>query len=117
MINLKKIDYFKYRSQLIINCEKIERIDKLDIKDRERFLLIEESNLKSKNQFSLKSLEYIYNYYLTLKKGSEEEKRKRRKKKKKKMKKRMMKKKMKKKVKKMMKKKKKKKEIIQIKKN
>ena len=72
----EKIDYFKYRSQLIINCEKIERIDKLDIKDRERFLLIEESNLKSKNQFSLKSLEYIYNYYLSLKKVSEEEKKK-----------------------------------------
>ena len=72
----EKIDYFKYRSQLIINCEKIERIDKLDIKDRERFLLIEESNLKSKNQFSLKSLEYIYNYYLSLKKASEEEKKK-----------------------------------------
>ena len=90
----EKIDYFKYRSQLIINCEKIERIDKLDIKDRERFLLIEESNLKSKNQFSLKSL---------------------------KKKKKMKKKKMKKMMKKMKKKKKmiikKKKEIIQIKKN
>ena len=72
----EKNDYFKYRSQLIINCEKIERIDKLDIKDRERFLLIEEGNLKSKNQFSLKSLEYIYNYYLKLKKGPEEEKKK-----------------------------------------
>ena len=68
----EKLDYFKYRSQLIINCEKIERIDKLDIKDRERLLLIEESNVKSKNQFSLKSLEYIYNHYLSFKKVSEE---------------------------------------------
>ena len=68
----EKLDYFKYRSQLIINCEKIERIDKLDIKDRERLLLIEESNVKSKNQFSLKSLEYIYNHYLSFKKASEE---------------------------------------------
>ena len=68
----EKLDYFKYRSQLIVNCEKIERIDKLDIKDRERLLLIEESNVKSKNQFSLKSLEYIYNHYLSFKKVSEE---------------------------------------------
>ena len=68
----EKLDYFKYRSQLIINCERIERIDKLDIKDRERLLLIEESNVKSKNQFSLKSLEYIYNHYLSFKKASEE---------------------------------------------
>ena len=36
----KKINIFEYRSNIIINFLKIERIDKLQISDRERLLLI-----------------------------------------------------------------------------
>ena len=50
-----------YRSKIIINFEKIERIDKLDISDRERLLLIDSSNLKYNNR--LKSLDYIQKHY------------------------------------------------------
>jgi hypothetical protein len=56
--NKKILDY---RSDVIINFEKIERIDKLDITDRERLLLIDKSNLKYNNR--LKSLDYIQNHY------------------------------------------------------
>ena len=39
---------FIYRSQIIQKCIKIERIDKLDIKDREKLLLFDEKKLKIK---------------------------------------------------------------------
>ena len=58
-INL--IPKYDYRSLIIINFNKIERIDKLQITDRERLLLIDETNLKYENR--LKSLEYIIIHY------------------------------------------------------
>ena len=39
---------FIYHSQIIQKCIKIERIDKLDIKDREKLLLFDEKKLKIK---------------------------------------------------------------------
>ena len=57
----KNMKLLEYRSDVIINFEKIERIDKLDITDRERLLLIDKSNLKYNNR--LKSLDYIQNHY------------------------------------------------------
>ena len=50
-----------YRSKLIQKCPLIIRIDKLDISDREKLILIDESNLKSK--FSLKCLNFITEHY------------------------------------------------------
>ena len=64
----KKI--LEYRSDIIINFEKIERIDKLDINDRERLLLIDKSNLKFNNR--LKSLDYIQNHYDNYNKKSQD---------------------------------------------
>ena len=64
----KKI--LEYRSDIIINFEKIERIDKLDINDRERLLLIDKSNLKYNNR--LKSLDYIQNHYDNYNKKSQD---------------------------------------------
>ena len=57
----KKMKFYDYRSLIIINFNKIERIDKLQITDRERLLLIDETNLKYENR--LKSLEYIIKHY------------------------------------------------------
>ena len=57
----KEVKILEYRSKIIINFEKIERIDKLDISDRERLLLIDSSNLKYNNR--LKSLDYIQKHY------------------------------------------------------
>ena len=57
----KNMKILEYRSDIIINFEKIERIDKLDITDRERLLLIDKSNLKYPNR--LKSLDYIQKHY------------------------------------------------------
>lgn len=51
----------EYRSEVITNFEKIERIDRLDINDRERLILIDKSNLKYPNR--LKSLDYIQKHY------------------------------------------------------
>jgi hypothetical protein len=56
-----KIDFLTYRSIVIRNCKNIERIDKLDVKDREKLILFDESNLKFKNR--LKSLNYILKHY------------------------------------------------------
>ena len=66
----KKINIFEYRANIIINFIKIERIDKLQISDRERLLLIEKSNLKYENR--LKSLEYIKKHYNEYNKNSQE---------------------------------------------
>ena len=66
----KKINFFEYRSIIIINFEKIERIDKLQINDRERLLLIDKSNLKYENR--LKSLEYIKKHYENYNKNSQD---------------------------------------------
>ena len=60
-----KISFLEYRSKIIQKCEKIERIDKLDVKDREKLILIDEGNLKLK--FSLKCLNYINTHYESLK--------------------------------------------------
>ena len=57
----KNMNVLDYRSQIIRHIEKIERIDKLDISDRERLLLIDSDNLKYKNR--LKSLIHIKNHY------------------------------------------------------
>ena len=57
----KNMKILEYRSDIIINFEKVERIDKLDITDRERLLLIDKSNLKYSNR--LKSLDYIQKHY------------------------------------------------------
>ena len=54
---------FIYRSQIIQQCIKIERIDKLDVKDRERLLLFDEKKIKNKKKFSLNSLSYIFQHY------------------------------------------------------
>ena len=54
-----------YRSKLIQKCPLIIRIDKLDISDREKLILIDESNLKSK--FSLKCLNFITEHYDNMK--------------------------------------------------
>lgn len=64
--NYNKDKIFTYRSQIIQKCLKIERIDKLNVKDRERLLLFEEEKLKNKKKYSLKSLDYIYQYYKQL---------------------------------------------------
>ena len=56
-----KMDFFTYRSIVIRNCKNIERIDKLDVKDREKLILFDESNLKFKNR--LNSLNYILKHY------------------------------------------------------
>ena len=66
----KKINIFEYRSNIIINFLKIERIDKLQINDRERLLLIEKSNIKYENR--LKSLEYIKKHYENYNKNSQD---------------------------------------------
>ena len=66
----KKIKLLEYRSIIIINFEKIERIDKLQINDRERLLLIDKSNLKYEKR--LKSLEYIKNHYENYNKNSQD---------------------------------------------
>lgn len=55
------IKLLEYRSEIITNFEKIERIDRLDIKDRERLILIDKSNLKYPNR--LKSLDFIQKHY------------------------------------------------------
>jgi hypothetical protein len=60
----------EYRSNIIIYFEKIERIDKLEIKDRERLLLIDKSNLKYENR--LKSLDYIKTHYENYNKNNQE---------------------------------------------
>ena len=66
----KKINILEYRSNIISNFEKIERIDKLQIKDRERLLLIDKSNLKYENR--LKSLDYIKIHYENYNKNNQE---------------------------------------------
>ena len=66
----KNINIFEYRANIIINFIKIERIDKLQISDRERLLLIEKSNLKYENR--LKSLEYIKKHYNEYNKNSQD---------------------------------------------
>ena len=66
----KKMNFFEYRSNIIIYFEKIERIDKLEIKDRERLLLIDKSNLKYENR--LKSLDYIKTHYENYNKNNQE---------------------------------------------
>ena len=66
----KKMNFFEYRSNIIIYFEKIERIDKLEIKDRERLLLIDKSNLKYENR--LKSLDYIKKHYENYNKSNQE---------------------------------------------
>ena len=66
----KKLNIFEYRANIIINFIKIERIDKLQISDRERLLLIEKSNLKYENR--LKSLEYIKKHYNEYNKNSQD---------------------------------------------
>lgn len=65
-----KIKILEYRSNIIINFAKIERIDKLNITDRERLLLIDETNLKYNNR--LKSLNYIQEHYNNYNKRNEE---------------------------------------------
>ena len=55
------IKLLEYRSEIINNFEKIERIDRLDISDRERLILIDKSNLKYPNR--LKSLDFIQKHY------------------------------------------------------
>jgi hypothetical protein len=55
------IKLLEYRSEIITNFEKIERIDRLDINDRERLILIDKSNLKYANR--LKSLDFIQKHY------------------------------------------------------
>ena len=64
----KEIKILEYRSEIIINFAKIERIDKLDISDRERLLLIDKSNLKYNNR--LKSLDFIQKHYDNYNKNS-----------------------------------------------
>ena len=54
---------FIYRSQIIQKCIKIERIDKLDVRDRERLLLFDEKKIKNKKKFSLNSLSYVFQHY------------------------------------------------------
>ena len=66
----KKMNFFEYRSNIIIYFEKKEKIDKLEIKDRERLLLIDKSNLKYENR--LKSLEYIKKHYENYNKSNQE---------------------------------------------
>ena len=66
----KNIKILEYRSDVINNSEKIERIDKLDISDRERLILIDKSNLKYNNR--LKSLDYIQKHYDEYNKKSQE---------------------------------------------
>ena len=66
----KNIKILEYRSDVINNLEKIERIDKLDISDRERLILIDKSNLKYNNR--LKSLDYIQKHYDEYNKKSQE---------------------------------------------
>ena len=66
----KNIKILEYRSDVINNLEKIERIDKLDISDRERLILIDKSNLKYSNR--LKSLDYIQKHYDEYNKKSQE---------------------------------------------
>ena len=66
----KKLNLFEYRSNIIINFEKIERIDKLQISDRERLLLIDKLNIKYENR--LKSLEYIKKHYENYNKNNQE---------------------------------------------
>ena len=66
----KKTNFFEYRSNIIIYFENIERIDKLEIKDRERLLLIDKSNLKYENR--LKSLDYIKTHYENYNKNNQE---------------------------------------------
>ena len=66
----KNMKILEYRSDVIINLEKIERIDKLDISDRERLILIDKSNLKYSNR--LKSLDYIQKHYDEYNKKSQE---------------------------------------------
>ena len=66
----KNTNIFEYRANIIINFIKIERIDKLQISDRERLLLIEKSNLKYENR--LKSLEYIKKHYNEYNKNSQD---------------------------------------------
>ena len=66
----KDLKILEYRSKIIINFGKIERIDKLDISDRERLLLIDSSNLKYSNR--LKSLDYIQKHYEEYNKKSQD---------------------------------------------
>ena len=66
----KNMKILEYRSDVINNLEKIERIDKLDISDRERLILIDKSNLKYSNR--LKSLDYIQKHYDEYNKKSQE---------------------------------------------
>ncbi len=66
----KKMKILEYRSDIINGFEKIERIDKLDISDRERLILIDKSNLKFNNR--LKSLDYIQKHYNEYNKKSQE---------------------------------------------
>ena len=47
----KRLNLFEYRSNIIINFQNIERIDKLQISDRERLLLIDKLNIKHENRF------------------------------------------------------------------
>ena len=66
----KNMKILEYRSDIIINFDKMERIDKLDITDRERLLLIDKSNLKYQNR--LKSLDYIQKHYDEYNKNSQD---------------------------------------------
>ena len=66
----KNIKILEYRSDIIINFNKIERIDKLDINDRERLILIDKSNLKFPNR--LKSLDFIQKHYDNYNKRSQD---------------------------------------------
>ena len=66
----KKMKLLEYRSNVIINFDKIERIDKLQISDRERLLLIDKSNLKFENR--LKSLDYIKSHYVNYNKNNQD---------------------------------------------
>ena len=56
----KKLNIFEYRANIIINFIKIERIDKLQISDRERLLLIEKSNFY--NEYN-KNSQDIFNIF------------------------------------------------------
>jgi hypothetical protein len=64
----ENLTVFDLRSRCIKKCFKLERIDKLDISDRERLILFDELNLKGKKFNAIKkSLRHIQIHYENMK--------------------------------------------------